>query len=154
MGLRTGRVLAVAATCAGPQEEHGEPGAGPVEWVVDALYDFLLAHGVSSHVLPDDYGAALNVVAFVPLGWLGVSRLRWRPARVVLALVALSVGIEAVQELPWLDRTSSVQDVACNTLGAVIGVALGSLALVRSRRAARRREAEAEAEVRRAAQRG
>jgi len=152
MGPRTGRVLAVAAGCAGFAVLFLWPGAGPVEWVVDALYDVLLAHGVSPHVLPDDYGAALNVVAFVPLGWLGVSRLRWHPARVVLALVGLSVAIEAVQELPWLDRASSVQDVACNTLGAVIGVALGSVALARSRRASRLREAEAE--VRRAARPG
>jgi VanZ family protein len=143
-------VLAVTAACAGFAVLFLWPGAGPAEWVVDALYDFLLAHGVSSHVLPDDYGAALNVAAFVPLGWLGVSRLRWHPALVVLGLVALSVGIEAVQELPWLHRNSSVQDVACNTLGAVIGVVLGSLSLARSRRAARRRDAE----VRRAARRG
>ena len=151
MGRRgAGRVLGIAAACAGFAVLFLWPGAGPVEWVVDALYNFLLAHGVSSHVLPDDYGAALNVVAFVPLGWLGVSRLHWHPALVVLGLVALSVGIEAAQALPWLERTSSVQDVACNTLGAVIGVALGSLALARSRRTARRRDAE----VRRAAQRG
>jgi VanZ family protein len=145
---RAGRVLTVAAGFAGFAVLFLWPGAGPVEWVVDALYDVLLAHGVPSHVLPDDYGAALNVLAFVPLGWVGVSWLRWHPARVVLALVALSVGIEAVQELPWLDRTSSAQDVACNALGAVVGVVLGSLSVARSRRAARRRDVEVRPEAR------
>ena len=76
---RAGRVLGTAAACAGFAVLFLWPGAGPVGWVVDALYDFLLAHGVSSHVLPDDYGAALNVVAFLPLGWLGVSRLGGTP---------------------------------------------------------------------------
>lgn len=91
--------------------------------------------GMPRVVTPEWYASTLNVLAVVPLGWLGVVALRRRPAVVVGALAAASVSVELLQATPLLHRDPSLADVLCNTAGAVVGALLGS-ALVR--RAARR----------------
>lgn len=91
------------------------------------LYVVLLDAGVPSSVRPEHYAAALNVVAFVPLGWLGVAWLRRRVVVVVAALAGLSATVEALQLLPFLHRETTLLDVVCNTAGAVLGALAGSL---------------------------
>ncbi|MEZ0446847.1 VanZ family protein [Cellulomonas sp. ICMP 17802] len=71
---------------------------------------------------------AANIALFVPLGLLGallVPRRRWW--LVLVALVALSIGIETVQAIGLPYRRSSARDVLGNSLGAAIGVGLSLL---------------------------
>jgi glycopeptide antibiotics resistance protein len=89
-------------------------------------------------VTPDDYGKLLNILLFVPLGaalawWLGR---QWGWALPVA--VTLSVGIEIVQRVPALGRVSSLEDVACNVVGATAGVVV--VAFLRAWRLVRRSE--------------
>lgn len=91
------------------------------------VYTFFLDRGVPPSVTPEAYAVALNVAVFVPLGWIGVSMLRWPPVRVVLALVAFSAAVELVQALPAVARDPSLLDVGCNALGAVLGALAASL---------------------------
>ena len=91
------------------------------------LYLFGLRRGVSPRIGPEVYAAALNVLAFVPLGWIGVVVLRRRAVTVATVLTALSVGAELAQATPWLGRDPNVLDVVCNAAGAVMGVLLASV---------------------------
>ncbi len=59
------------------------------------VYVVLLDAGVPPAVRPEHYGAALNVVAFVPLGWLGVAWLRRRVA-VVFKRAWISASFSSV----------------------------------------------------------
>ena len=102
------------------------PDGEVVRQVILRIYLFGLHRGVPPPVGPEVYATVLNVVAFVPVAWLGVVVLRRRPATVVLVLVALSALAELVQASPWLGRNPSLLDVACNAAGAVIGALLGS----------------------------
>ncbi|WP_392544990.1 VanZ family protein [Oryzobacter telluris] len=108
------------------------PDGYAVNRAIVAVYVVFQRLGVPGSVTPEVYAAVLNVLAFVPLGWLGVVALRRRPSAVFAALVLMSVGVEAVQALPGLARDPSVVDVVLNGLGAALGVGLGTL--VRSRR--------------------
>lgn len=63
-----------------------------------------------------------NIGVFVPIGLLGVPATGWRPSRVVAAATALSLTIEVLQH--WLGRSSDVDDVLLNTLGAALGAAI------------------------------
>jgi len=66
--------------------------------------------------------AILNVLLFVPLGAaLGTGLLPTR--RLVLGAMVFSAGIESAQ-LFIPGRDASVPDVACNTMGAALGIAL------------------------------
>ncbi len=104
----------------------------PDGWVVNRavvdVYVFFLERGMPQAVTPDHYAAALNVIAFVPFGWLGVAWLRRRPWVVVAALAAVSTLVELVQLWPALHRESSPLDVLLNVCGAAAGALLGSLA--------------------------
>lgn len=91
------------------------------------VYLFGLRRGVSPRIGPEVYAAALNVLAFVPLGWIGVASWRRRAGTVAAVLVALSVGAELAQATPWLGRDPNVLDVVCNAAGAVAGVLLASV---------------------------
>ena len=78
--------------------------------------------------------AGANVVMFAPFGVLAglLARRRWP---VVLAGAAISAGIETTQALFLPSRVATVQDVAMNTLGALVGVAV--LVVVHHRRTRR-----------------
>ncbi|NHA68795.1 VanZ family protein [Phycicoccus flavus] len=95
---------------------------------VVAVYVFFLQRGMPQAVLPEHYAAVLNVLGFVPLGWLGVVLLRRGVLAVTLGLGALSVLVELVQLLPVLQREASLLDVACNTGGALVGALVASRA--------------------------
>ena len=96
------------------------------------LYVFFLDLGMPASVTPEAYAVLLNVLGFAVLGAIGVALLRWPPVRVALLLTAFSAAVELVQTLPSIGRDPSVLDVACNVLGAVIGVVAASV--VRRRR--------------------
>lgn len=75
---------------------------------------------------------ASNVLAYLllalvtTLGWLGTLRMRWAVPLAVLALSALSFGLEALQS--WLpNRVPSLLDWVANSAGAAIGATLGGL---------------------------
>ena len=91
------------------------------------LYVFFLDRGMPSSVTPEAYAVLLNVLAFAVLGAIGVALLRWPPVRVALLLTAFSAGVELAQALPSVGREPSLLDVACNSLGAVIGVVVASV---------------------------
>jgi VanZ family protein len=80
---------------------------------------------------------SLNVILFVPLG-LAVGLLGRSPAtaRVLVAVLALPLAIEAIQSLaPMLGRGCQSRDVVDNLVGLGIGLALGVLlSVVRARR--------------------
>ncbi len=103
------------------------PDGSLVNRAVVELYVVLLNAGVPSSVRPEHYAAALNVVAFVPLGWLGVAWLRRQVVVVVAVLAGLSASVEALQLLPFLHRQPTLLDVVCNTAGALVGALAGSL---------------------------
>lgn len=142
------RVLAVGTTLV-VVVSTGLPHGWPPVW---AFGDLVLQPGRGGlaewRVLvdsPDSLAAVLllsNVALYVPVGLFGV--LGW-PARrrsVLLACVALSLGIELVQ-LAALDRVASTDDVLLNMAGSVLGVLLGGL-LVRVQRTATTRRAAAD----------
>lgn len=109
------------------------PDGERVRRLVLDVYLFFLHRGVPPSVTPEHYAAVLNVLAFVPLGWLGVALGR-RPRTVVLVLAVSSAVIEALQLLPILHRDASLLDVACNTTGAAAGALAASAFVGRSRR--------------------
>ena len=82
--------------------------------------------GCRRQIRPEHYAALLNVLAFVPLGWLGVAALRVRVLTAVLVLAGLSGAVELVQLLPVMERQASLLDVACNTAGAAVGAFVAS----------------------------
>jgi hypothetical protein len=91
------------------------------------LYVVLLGRGMPRSVTPEVYAVLLNVLLFVLLGWLGVALLRFPAARVAAALVGFSIAVELFQALPGIGRDPSLLDVACNTLGALLGAWAGSV---------------------------
>jgi VanZ family protein len=81
-----------------------------------------------------------NVAMFVPLGMLGVLAFgirRWWA--VALAATALSACVELAQGAFLPERVASLTDVAANSAGAVIGVALAAVVAARTRRRGRPR---------------
>ncbi len=69
----------------------------------------------------------LNVALFIPAGLLVTLTTR-RPGRVLIALIALALSIEVIQDLARLGSPDPA-DLVANSVGAFIGVGLGSLAL-------------------------
>lgn len=102
------------------------PDGEAVRRIVLDVYLFFLERGAPRSVTPEVYATALNVLAFVPLGVIGVAGLRRRVLPTVLVLAAVSALVETAQLLPVLHREASLVDLACNTAGAVVGALLGS----------------------------
>ncbi len=102
------------------------PDGEAVRRVVVDGYVLLLERGMPQQIRPEHYAALLNVLAFVPLGWLGVAALRVRVLTAVLVLAGLSGAVELVQLLPVMERQASLLDVACNTAGAAVGAFVAS----------------------------
>ncbi|MGY1842655.1 VanZ family protein [Modestobacter sp. SYSU DS0875] len=126
-------VLAVAAITLGPAEVV----AGARRTVVAGV-EALLAPWVGT-VSRRPVEAVANVLLFVPVGALAALALRRSGPVLPLALGATtSVLIELAQGvLPG--RVPDLVDVAANTTGTVLGVALATLCRAASRRAAQRR---------------
>jgi VanZ family protein len=103
------------------------PDGSAVNRGVVRLYVFFLDRGMPSSVTPEAYSVLLNVLAFAALGVIGVVLVRWPPVRVVLLLTAFSATVELVQALPSVGREPSLVDVACNALGAAVGVVAASV---------------------------
>jgi glycopeptide antibiotics resistance protein len=102
------------------------PNGEAVRQLILRIYLFGLDRGVPPRVGPEFYAGVLNVLVFVPIGWAGVALLRRRALTVTLTILALSATVELVQALPMLERQPSTVDVACNSLGGMIGAFLGS----------------------------
>jgi hypothetical protein len=93
---------------------------------------------------PEGFGPLepiLHAAAYAPLTLLLLLTMVWRPGRgpgrlsrggpwIVAALVAVGVGLEAVQALPAIARDPQVWDA----LAGILGVALGSGVWLRIRR--------------------
>ena len=74
----------------------------------------------------DVYSLAANIVLFVPFGFF--IRLFWQKAYIsLLASFLTSTCIETIQI--FIGRTCDIDDVICNTLGGIIGIFLGAVAL-------------------------
>jgi hypothetical protein len=77
-----------------------------------------------------------NVLMYVPMGLLAPSALRWGVGRVTAAAFTLSATIECTQRA--LGRSSDVDDVILNTLGALVGAVIAYSLIVLTRRRAQR----------------
>lgn len=103
--------------------------AGPWGWALNRLtvalyvrfrYEWPVAPGWAR---PEDYGVLLNVLLFVPVGYLLV-RLAGRGWWWAVLVAAVgSASIEAAQGL-LLAREAAWVDVAANTTGAAMGAAV------------------------------
>lgn len=123
---RTLRALA-AAVAVGVSALLLWPNQSWVPRLINGLHDHFLALGVPADIRPGYYEAALNVLAFAPLGFAAVVLLRRPLWQVVIALLALSVSAELVQTLSFMDRQPSLRDVLTNGTGAVLGAIAGSV---------------------------
>ncbi|MFE9968557.1 VanZ family protein [Streptomyces sp. NPDC005525] len=83
--------------------------------------------GMPRHILTSS-SALLNIALFVPATALGVMAFR-RPVTIAAAFVAFSGGIEFLQSVVPLSRACSVTDMTANSIGSLIGIALGILGL-------------------------
>lgn len=74
----------------------------------------------------------VNILGFIPLGYLlssGGAAREWRlPWRAILVIAGVSAALEVLQ-LCFVWRTTSINDLICNTLGGALGLALGRLTL-------------------------
>lgn len=106
--------------------DRGDAGAN----LLRAL-DWLHRHGI-----PEWFNYALvewlaNVVMFVPFGFLLAAALRPRHWWIaLLTAAAASTGIEGAQRQLLPERYASAADLAANTLGALVGIALCGLVLL------------------------
>jgi glycopeptide antibiotics resistance protein len=108
------------------------PIASSLERLSLKLYTFFGVHHAIAPpwVTPEDYSRLLNVAFFVPVGltlawWLGA---RWGWAMPIAVL--LSLAIEVLPRVPEVGRDSTLDDVACNVIGASLGVVV--VAVLRS----------------------
>ena len=102
----------------------------------DSLHLYLARahlHGLPSWIDFNLIQNLANVVLFVPVGLLGSLAMRRRNYLVVLAAAGASGLIELIQLVLLPQRVASLQDVLCNTIGALIGFLLSVPALRRRR---------------------
>lgn len=109
-----------------PQPFEQDQYSAWVEWTLNALH----AMGVPPSFGYSELEVAANVVMFVPLGLFLTLALERRRAWVgLVALPALSGGIELAQLLFLPTRYPTLSDILANSLGAWIGI--GAIALIR-----------------------
>lgn len=128
--LAVGAALAAAAATVYPREG----------WVLSSDGDLVLVPGRGGladldQILADPGSLAAvlffaNILLYVPIGFFGA--VGWHRMRivVVLAVVALSVGVEALQ-FSVLGRVATTDDVMLNVGGALLGLALASIVVAR-----------------------
>jgi glycopeptide antibiotics resistance protein len=101
------------------------PTAGIASGSVHAIWSALQAAGAPGWVTPDGVEFVTNTLLFVPLSLLGHTfRPHWAWMRWLLAGLAGTLLIEAVQMVLLPDRSAALIDVIANTLGAVVGYAV------------------------------
>ena len=114
--LFVGYAVVLAVILLNPSAQLPSGGVGFVERV-------LLDIGLGSHLV-QGYRVefVLNVAALVPVSLLGSliwPHCNWRDW--TAACFVLSMGVEAVQALVLVERSSTYVDVVANTAGAMIG---------------------------------
>ena len=121
-----GAVVAVIVFWPGPPDPGGQ----------SALVVFLRRqhrHGLPSWITFNVIQNLANVVMFLPVGYLGALALRRHNYLVVIAAAMASGGIELTQLVFLPHRVASLEDVAANATGALIGLVL-ALPVLRRRR--------------------
>jgi hypothetical protein len=132
----TARILTIGAALTAVAAT-GYPREG---WVLASDGDLVLMPGRGGlanldQILADPRSLAValllaNVLLYVPIGFFGTFGWhRWR-AVVLLASLALSIGVEALQ-FSVLGRVASIDSVMLNVGGALLGMALASIVLAR-----------------------
>jgi len=119
----TAIVVAVIVFTPGPPDESGQR-------ALAAWLDRVHTTWMPGWITFDLIEFASNAVMFLPLGLLGALAMTGRRWVTVPACAALSSAIEVVQSLVLPEREGSWQDIAANSLGALIGCLL-ALALLR-----------------------
>ncbi len=111
----------------------------PNGWAINRFFVAVYLVGLRAGVrglAPEDYASMANVVLFAPLAYgLVVGWPRVRAWLIAACLVALSASAEVAQRL--LGRDPSVRDVLLNSVGVVLGTALGAWWVKVSQRSAR-----------------
>lgn len=77
-----------------------------------------------------DQDALSNILLFIPVGLLGALAFPRRKLVVVVAATALSAGVEITQAWFLSSRAGSLDDVASNAAGALVGVLVIAGAMV------------------------
>lgn len=101
----------------------------PVEWMA-SLLDLTTTQSYKF------VEVSANVLLFVPLGALVLLwRRQWGWVHATVIAFAISLGIEALQEIVRPERVATLNDVAANTVGGAIGglLTIGARGLVRRR---------------------
>lgn len=96
--------------------------------LADVLLDRLHTEGFVPDLRFGHVEAGANILLFIPVGFLVaciLPRRLWLVA--VLTGVAMSVAIESIQAVALSDRSATVRDVICNSLGTVLGTAFSPL---------------------------
>lgn len=71
-----------------------------------------------------DWQVLLNVILFIPLGFLLPKIRKVKIKHVLLISFIISLSIELIQPLLNTTRCSDITDIICNTLGGVLGYIL------------------------------
>lgn len=108
----------------------------PVQGLLERAISELHERGVPTFVDYEFIESFMNVLLFVPVGFLFglMVPLRWWPVALLLG-PALSAGIELAQRYVLDERVSTVNDVIANSIGATFGVLFAVVirAIVRAR---------------------
>lgn len=68
-----------------------------------------------------DWQVVLNVILFIPLGFLLPEIRKVNIKHILLVSFTISLSIELVQPLLNVSRCSDITDIICNTLGGLLG---------------------------------
>ncbi|MEX2551021.1 MAG: VanZ family protein [Nitriliruptoraceae bacterium] len=105
-----------------------DPGVAPRRLFLDPVAGAWGWDGIAWRPVVD------NVALFVPVGaFAAATFVRSRLTRILLGIVALSIGIETFQYLVPTGRVANSADVLANAAGAAVGIALATLLGTRPR---------------------